>query len=92
MANKKNVKVHLLGYNRADLLEYNAYSCDATSWNGGLYGGLWTWDVKTQRPKKQNRSLERRVESSRQKELYLHNLKVWVYYQRVLRYKGFWRG
>ena len=92
MANKKNIKVHLLGYNRCDLLDYDAYSCDATSWNGGRYGGLWTWDAKTQRPKKQNRRLDRRVESSRQKELYLHNLKVWMYYQKVLRYKGFWRG
>jgi len=92
MANKKNVKVHLLGYNRCDLLDYNAYSCDATSWNGGMYGGLWTWDNRTQRPKRQNRILGRRVEASRQKELYVHNLKVWVYYQRVLRYKGFWRG
>ena len=92
MANKKKVKVHLLGYNRCDLLDFNAFSCDATSWNGGMYGGLWTWDVKKQRPKKQNRRPERRVESSRQKELYLHNLKVWMHYQKVLRYKGFWRG
>ena len=91
VANKYKVKVHMLGYNRSDILDYNTFSCDATSWNGGMYGGLWTWDVKTQRPKKQNRKLDKRVRSELQKDLYMHNLKVWVHYQNTLKYKGYWR-
>ena len=91
LANKKKVKVHLLGYNRKDLLEYNAYSCDATSWNGAKYGGMWNWDNMIGRPVKQNRVLDKRVKTELQKELFLHNLKVWLHYQRYLKYKGYWR-
>lgn len=90
-ANNKGVKTHLLGYNKQDILEFNCFSCDATSWNGGMYGGLWNWSKEKMRPVKINRSLERRVSSERQRELYLHNLKVWEHYQQILKYKGYWR-
>lgn len=39
-ANKNNVKVHGLGYNRKDMLDFDFFSCDATSWNGGKYGNV----------------------------------------------------
>ena len=90
-ANSKNVKIHLLGYNKNDILDYKAFSCDATSWNGGMYGGLWNWSQDKEYPVKTNRSLERRVSSEKQRELYLHNLKVWEHYQQILKYKGYWR-
>lgn len=91
LANKKNVKVHLLGYNRTDLLDYNAFSCDATSWNAGQYGGIWNWDKIKCYPVKQNRRLNKRVISNLQKDLFLHNLKVWLYFQKYLKNKGYWR-
>ena len=90
-ANNKGVKTHLLGYNRQDMLDFNCFSCDATSWNGGMYGGLWNWSEEKMCPVKINRSLERRVSSEKQRELYLHNLKVWEHYQQTLKYKGYWR-
>lgn len=90
-ANNKGIKTHLLGYNRQDMLDFNCFSCDATSWNGGMYGGLWNWSQDKMRPVKTNRSLNKRVSSKKQRELYLHNLKVWEHYQQILKYKGYWR-
>lgn len=90
-ANNKGIKTHLLGYNRQDMLDFNCFSCDATSWNGGMYGGLWNWSQDKMRPVKTNRSLNKRVSSEKQRELYLHNLKVWEHYQQILKYKGYWR-
>lgn len=91
LANKKKVKVHLLGYNRQDLLDYDAYSCDATSWNQGRYGCIWNWDNNNKIPIKGIRDKNKRIISSEQKYIYEHNLKVWVQYQRTLRFKGYWR-
>lgn len=91
LANKKNTKVHLLGYNKKDLLEYNAYSCDATTWNAGKFGGLWTWDNNNKVPLKHNRDINRRIRKELQKNLTLHNLKVWLHYQKYLKSKGYWR-
>lgn len=50
-ANRRGVRVHGLGYNRKDLLDYNFYSCDATSWQGGKYGNVWYWDKSINRPR-----------------------------------------
>lgn len=90
-ANKNNVKIHMLGYNKKDMIELDAYSYDATTWNGGMYGSVFSWSVTESKPIRHVRELHRRIKSELLPDLYLHNLKVWKQYQSYLKYQGFWR-
>lgn len=92
LCNKNNVKVHLLGYAKSDILDYNTYSADATSWIGNKFGGMWNWNIEKKRPEKVNRDLSKRVIASLHDNLALHNLRVWEQYQKYLKYQGFWRN
>lgn len=90
-ANRKGVKVHGLGYNRKDLLDYDFYSCDATSWQGGKYGNIWYWDKSINRPRHtKSDTANRRLRADKQGEVARHNYKVWYHYQKYLLDKGFW--
>ena len=90
-ANRNNVKVHGLGYNRKDIIEFGFYSVDATSWAGGKYGNIWYWDNVDNRPKhtKQDTS-NRRIKAEKQPDVSRQNYEVWYHYQKYLRKQGFW--
>lgn len=90
--NKQNVKIHGLAHTNGDFWDDGFYSVDSTSWNAGAFGGMWTWNQERQRAIKTNRKLNKRVKSELQKDLYLHNLKVWLHFQKILKYKGYWRS
>lgn len=90
-ANKHNVKVHLLGYSKKDLLEFNSFSCDSTSWNQCRFGSLWNYNKEINQPYKQNRDKNKRIKKEHLQEIYLHNIKVWHKYQKYLKTQGYWK-
>ena len=92
-ANSKGVKVHGLGYNRRDLLDFGFYSVDATSWQGIRYGTVWTWDEERQVPvqKMPKHFGKDRVKTDRQVDVTKNNYEIWYKYQKIIKHKGYWR-
>lgn len=89
-ANSKKVKVHGLGYSKANLAEIGFYSCDSSSWNGGRFGSIYYLDSTYNYPKHTSKDKMSRIKTEYQPKVYGHNLDVWFEYSRRLRKKGFW--
>lgn len=81
-AKKYNCKVHLLGFTPSNILDFDAYSCDSTSWaSGSRFGTAFFFDGK--KIKHMNRKAEnKRVGDYR--SLSQHNLDQWVFFQKYL--------
>ena len=91
-ANSHKTKVHGLGYNKKDLLDFGFYSCDATTWNGGTYGSIFKFNKSDGYPVKlQGVQMGKRMVTDKQPDVFKHNFKVWYTYQKYLRNKGVWR-
>ncbi len=90
-ANKHKVKVHGLGYSRADVLTFGFYSADATTWIGGQFGHIYYFDndKKIPRYKKQDRT-NKRIKKECLPDIIRHNYEVWYHYQKYLRKQGYW--
>ena len=91
-ANSHKTKVHGLGYNKKDLLDFGFYSCDATTWNGGAYGKIFEFKRSVGYPVgTQSVQMGKRMRTEVQPAVFKHNFKVWSTYQKYLRNKGVWR-
>ena len=81
-AKKYNCKVHLLGFTPTNILDFDAYSCDSTSWmSGGRFGSVYLFDGKKMK------STNRKAENKRIASHHLisqHNLDQWVFFQKYL--------
>lgn len=88
-ANKKNVKVHGLGWTKKGFENLGFYSVDSTSWNGLKYGFIWY--VKNGELKKYISSKNERLKKEKVIDISLQNLKSWYYYQKKMKGMGFWK-
>ena len=89
-ANQHNVKVHGLGYNRKDFLDFDFYSVDATTWNGSRFGFIWYYDRNIGYPRHTTNKKDRRVKSEKQCDIAKHNFNTWYRYQQDIKYRGYW--
>ena len=83
--------MHGLGYNRKDLLDFDFYSVDATTWNGSRYGFIWYYDKNVGYPKHTMNKKDKRIKTEKQCYVTKHNFNVWYKYQQDVKYKGYWR-
>ena len=81
-AKKYNCKVHLLGFTPSNILDFDAYSCDSTSWvSGSRFGAFYFFDGK--KIKNMNRKTDNKIVGDCC-SLNQHNLDEWIKYQKYL--------